>query len=381
MANDIYNYGQRRTSINNPFTGENEWFNNVTEAPMGLGNLQQSRRLMDPTMMMNQLGNRPSGVFPESENLIPPFMEEPSGVGEGYDRRRIRDVIGNQISRFTTPVMSVLKGLGDKFQRSPEKVAAYESIMGDRKGLGIGDTQTGTYGGTGYDLQQTPSGLKVYSDVNPFGKNFDSGFGSQSLKEMDDKTLAWAQERLRTGKGLSQRLRNILQNRGMLDVTGVDRVGDNIPIGPISAATTGRTTGRDQPRAYTLDRLQSPAGNYAAARERTSSRVGPGGNVRAYGLAQGGRIGYQGGELVEDESMMEATPTGMMEENIEEVQGEPSREQLEAIAFEIFQLPLEELNEEQLEVVYQAAMEQEPSEEEVQFAAQEGPGEGIASLV
>jgi hypothetical protein len=26
-------------------------------------------------------------------------------------------------------------------------------------------------------------------------------------------------------------------------------------------------------------------------------------------------------------------------------------------------------------------MEQEPSEEEVQFAAQEGPGEGIASLV
>ena len=99
------------------------------------------------------------------------------------------------------------------------------------------------------------------------------------------------------------------------------------------------------------------------------------------GSAEGGRIGYQGGELVEDESMMEATPAGMMEENIEEVQGEPSREQLEAIAFEIFQLPLEELNEEQLEVVYQAAMEQEPSEEEVQFAAQEGPGEGIASLV
>jgi len=98
-------------------------------------------------------------------------------------------------------------------------------------------------------------------------------------------------------------------------------------------------------------------------------------------FAQGGRIGYQGGELVEDEYMAEATPGGMIEENIEEVQGEPSREQLEAIAFEIFQLPLEQLNEEQLEVVYQAAMEQEPSEEEVQFAAQEGPGEGIASLV
>ena len=85
--------------------------------------------------------------------------------------------------------------------------------------------------------------------------------------------------------------------------------------------------------------------------------------------------------LVEDEYMAEATPGGMMEENIEEVQGEPTREQLEAIALEIFRLPLEELNEEQLNVVYQAAMEQEPAEEEVQFAAQEGPGEGIASLV
>ena len=53
--------------------------------------------------------------------------------------------------------------------------------------------------------------------------------------------------------------------------------------------------------------------------------------------AHGGRMGYQGGELVTDESMMAETPTGMMEENIEEVQGEPTREQLEVLAMEIFQ--------------------------------------------
>jgi len=92
--------------------------------------------------------------------------------------------------------------------------------------------------------------------------------------------------------------------------------------------------------------------------------------------AQGGRIGYQNGEFVED---VNVEGPGY-DENVEEVQGEPSREQLEAIALEIFQLPLEQLNEEQLMIVYQAAMEQEPSEEGVQFAA-EGPGEGIASLV
>ena len=82
--------------------------------------------------------------------------------------------------------------------------------------------------------------------------------------------------------------------------------------------------------------------------------------------AYGGRMGYQGGELVEDESMVEATPAGMMEENVEEVQGEPTREQLEVLAMEIFQLRLEELDEEQLMVVYQAAMEQQPREEMIQ---------------
>jgi len=84
------------------------------------------------------------------------------------------------------------------------------------------------------------------------------------------------------------------------------------------------------------------------------------------GRPQGDRPMFQGGELVEDASMMEATPAGMMEENVEKVQGEPTREQLEALAMEIFQLRLEELDEEQLMVVYQAAMEQQPKEEMMQ---------------
>jgi hypothetical protein len=97
----------------------------------------------------------------------------------------------------------------------------------------------------------------------------------------------------------------------------------------------------------------------------------------AQGQGQPQRAAYQGGELVEDASMVEETPTGMMEENVEEVQGEPTREQLEALAMEIFQLRLEELDEEQLMVVYQAAMEQQPQEEmmqeeDIQFNPQMG---------
>ena len=88
--------------------------------------------------------------------------------------------------------------------------------------------------------------------------------------------------------------------------------------------------------------------------------------AQAQGPMAQGPQGYANGELVTDESMMAETPTGMMEENIEEVQGEPTREQLEVLAMEIFQLRLEELDEEQLMVVYQAAMEQQPQEEMMQ---------------
>jgi len=65
----------------------------------------------------------------------------------------------------------------------------------------------------------------------------------------------------------------------------------------------------------------------------------------------------------------------MMEENVEEIQGEPTREQMEALAMEIFLLRLEELDEEQLRTVYQIAMEQQPEamamqEEDIQFNPQ-----------
>ena len=98
----------------------------------------------------------------------------------------------------------------------------------------------------------------------------------------------------------------------------------------------------------------------------------------AQGQPQPQAQGFANGELVEDASMIEETPTGMMEENVEEVQGEPTREQMEALAMEIFQLRLEELDEEQIMIVYQAAMEQQPKEvamqeEDIQFDPQMTP--------
>ena len=96
-------------------------------------------------------------------------------------------------------------------------------------------------------------------------------------------------------------------------------------------------------------------------------------------MADGGRAGYQGGELVEQETDFIQGPQGGEEfqETVVEGQKQPSREQLEALAMEIFQLPLEELDEQQLLVVYQEAMQGQPmeeavQEEDVQFAANGG---------
>ena len=247
------------------------------------------------------------------------------------------------------------------------------------------------YGGNEYELYNSPSGLKVGSDILGYGqgyeKNFDSMFGSKSLEEMEDKTLSKAMDRLAKGKAISQRLRNVLTARGLIG----DNIGDNISkTGTVKGVTRpgdggSSSGGYTGPKTYSFDRgaFQRSGGQRASKDGFTDPGKGSYGPHRAEGgrMAYGGRAGYQEGELVEDASMVEATPQGMMEENVESVQKEPSREQLEVIALEIFKQPLEQLNEEQLMVVYQAAMEQEPSEEEIQFAAQESPAEGIASLV
>jgi len=95
-------------------------------------------------------------------------------------------------------------------------------------------------------------------------------------------------------------------------------------------------------------------------------------------MEAGGRAGYQGGEMVEQGTELIEGPQGGEEfqETVVEGEEQPSREQLEALAMEIFQLPLEELDDQQLLVVYQEAMQGQPMEEaveeDVQFAANGG---------
>jgi len=289
----------------------------------------------------------PQGTrFDPAQGNIPYDPQEQTGIFSN---------LRNKLSEFTTPGMALMKRMVEP--NTPEEDFGRNYFNMSSSGRALGNMAENVFAGknvaTGFGKGM---GAAAQKRIDRIGNTI------QRLTDLDEEKHRQTILNLRNRQNLFQSQQDQYQKDLGAATGGADTTVTNV------------TQPGDGGQGYQpTTRAQNVA--------RTASRVGPGGNVRAYGLAQGGRIGYQGGELVEDESMMEATPAGMMEENIEEVQGEPSREQLEGIALEIFRLPLEELSEQQLMVVYQAAMEQEPSEEEVQFAAQEGPAEGLASLV
>ena len=285
MANEWYTQG--RTSIDNPYVDEKSWYNYDNAPPTGVN-----------------YPNLGGPLYPETtQPRVPDWISSPN-------RPAIPERTGFNfdLSGITGPVMGGLQWLGDKFQRPDAKQKAYDAIMGDRKGLGLWDTQTGTYGGNEYDLTRTPSGLKVGSNILGFGegyaKNFDSAFGSKSLEEMEQKKLDWAAERLRTGKGLSQRLRKILAARGItgerdrptIDLTTItDKI--NVPAATTTGGGARHDYGRDRGGGYTL------GGGFTGTRGqvgRAGSSAGEGRGHHSW-RAQGGRIGYALGTPDPDE--------------------------------------------------------------------------------
>ena len=200
--------------------------------------------------------------------------------------------------------------------------------------------QTGPYRITGGPLQN---------------KNLVSMFGTNDYDEMLAKRAAWFQRRKDLKKGFSQK------NWDAVIAEQKARAGENEAReydGAKSFDRSGLTQAsirRDRPD-------KSGLGHRGGFTDPGRDSYGP------HKRADGGRIGYQGGELVGQETDFIEGPQGGEEfqETVVEGEEQPSREQLEALAMEIFQLPLEELDEEQLLVVYQAAMQGQPMEEDFQ---------------
>ena len=244
-----------------------------------------------------------SGEVGEYNNIVklPPTgrnMRDIAGEANLQELGTEHSIIAPDKKRsFSLPTFGlsgILKGLKNQFQRPEEKQAAYEAIMGDRGSLGNWESQLGQYGGNQYQLTNTPTGLKVGSDILGYGegyeKNFDSAFGSKSLEEMEQKKIDWALGRLakfkdKKGLGISQSLFNVLKSKGILDEQG----------GKIERPTTDRA----KIEAYT----GRPMSDYRASRpasERSFTGHGRSGMGRdpSDRMAYGGRVGYNEGGRV-----------------------------------------------------------------------------------
>ena len=163
---------------------------------------------------------------------------------------------------------------------------------------------------------------------------------------------------------------------------------NKVKTGEGGTTTGGTTTGGtgDGPStpstSYTPPAQPGTTGSWTPGGTYTAPSNTSGGYQQKQGshhFNQGGRAGYAFGEEVEQETDFIQGPQGGEEfqETVVEGQEQPSREQLEALAMEIFNLPVDELDEQHLLVVYQEAMKGQPMEEaaqedEVQFAAQGG---------
>ena len=285
--------------------------------------------------------------------------------------QKISETGGAESTGFQWP--SIFEGIMEKFKRSPEKQKEIDEF-----------NQTGMFGNLEGRMRDAPSGLSQVSLRDPTtgavilrDKNVDSLFGSKTVEEQVDRKNKWIRDRLIAGKGLSTNLRDYASQTLGLDQQGNfinqpnkgSQFTDTIPTGPIN---TGQGQG---PADWTPG--SATYGTQRAAKatwDRPGAKGSPG-----HHWAQGGRVGYQNGELVEQQTDFIEGPQGANEfqETVVEGQGQPSREQLEALAMKIFQLPLEELDEQQLVVVYQTAMQGQPmqesvQEEDVQFVAQGG---------
>ena len=239
----------------------------------------------------------------------------------------------------------------------------------------IGDIrETGEFGGQRYDIDEARN--KIYSEVNPFGKNLRSAFGSDDPTEQDEKTLSKALARLAKGKAISQRLRNILQNRGMLTPTGTDRIGGDpsIPIGPID------TGGYTRPQTYDYSPSQAARTTHWSERPDLSGSpvrgfVNPGKDSYGPWKAEGGRIGYANGEFVDEDINIQG-PGFDVNENIEMASNPNPLAELNAFSLEIFKKPFDQLNDDERDILFEMMNDQAagPQGEEV-------VEEGIASLV
>ena len=230
-------------------------------------------------------------VYPKSNDLDANWQHQLRM--QGIDRGNIDN---RWYDNIKTPVMAGLGWLRDKFQRPEAKQRFYDEVM---QGRSLEPWQTGMYKGNEYGLYQSPTGLKVSSDVIGWGpgyeKNLDSLFGSKSIEEMEDKKIDWAMNRLANNKRISQRLTNVLKDRGLIGGDGDRRGGTDYITRKNTASDYGHTRFQPGSGYYGEKVTRSAPSRFDGAPDRTTYDRSP--TDYSGSFNKGGRVGlYQGGD-------------------------------------------------------------------------------------
>ena len=143
----------------------------------------------NPNYYQRNLGTAP---FPHTGMTVPGFMEEPSGVGEGYDK--------TDSNFFGIPSMflNALNFRNPLSERSSNYNPRLAGQIEDLRNIEFGDGQTGSWLGTQSSPYQLRGGPLA-------GQNLVSMFGTNDYDEMLAKKAAWFQKRADDDKGFSQK--------------------------------------------------------------------------------------------------------------------------------------------------------------------------------
>ena len=212
----------------------------------------------NPNYYQRNLGTAP---FPHTGMTVPGFMEEPSGVGEGYDK--------TDSNFFGIPSMflNALNFRNPLSERSSNYNPALAGQIEDLRNVDFGGGKTGSWLGTQSSPYQIAGGPLA-------GKNLVSMFGTNDYDEMLADKAGWFQKRKDDDKAFSQKNWDAI----LAEIAARDAEKK------IKTSTPTRTTGqRDTSGWGRADQGYTTRGGFTGKADPTS------GGVRGHhGAAQGG---------------------------------------------------------------------------------------------
>jgi len=273
---DYINYDE---TTDRPYQGNWSWQKGY--GPNKLTDLrEQDPNLMRALIRQNRTNLYDSGI-PAATNITSPSQDFSFSEYQGPNLEDEGIPAVAQKKGFLPTILGAAKGALNRYNPLYEGSQNYNpNLKGQIDALNQKGYLSGTGGKTGpYRITGGPLA----------GKNLVSMFGTNDYDEMLQNKADWFQRRKDLGKGFSQTNWDKVIAEQLIQKQNRDGGGAKVTA-PSRGAWSPNQAG-----AATAAQLQSAAGNYAAARARTASRVGPGGQQKAYGLAQGGRAGFQAG--------------------------------------------------------------------------------------